>query len=69
MIRPPNCSVQTPRKMRLMEPVKTGVATRSPNCVSLSPSSCLIRTPMIEKIVQTAKHTVNAKVLSPKARY
>ena len=69
MIRPPNCSVQTPRKIRLTDPVRTGVATSRPNCVSLSPSSPLIFTPMIEKIVQTAKQMVKAKVLSPRARY
>ncbi len=68
-MRPPNCSVQTPRKMRLIEPVSTGVATSRPNCVSDSPRSCLIFTPMIEKIVHTAKQTVKAKVLSPSARY
>ena len=36
--------------------------------VSLRPSSCLIRIPMIEKIVQTAKHTVNARVEIQSAR-
>ena len=55
--------------MRLTDPVRTGVATRMPNSVSDSPRSCLILTPMIEKIVQTAKHTVNEKVLNPSARY
>ncbi|MDZ7748329.1 MAG: hypothetical protein U5K43_05400 [Halofilum sp. (in: g-proteobacteria)] len=60
--RPPYFSVQIPRKMRLIEPVSTGVATSRPNWVSLRPRSCLILTPMIEKIVHTAKHTVNASV-------
>ena len=69
MTRPPICSVHTPRKIRLIEPVSTGVATRRPNWLSLSPSSVFICTPMIEKIVQTAKHTVKAKVLSPSALY
>ena len=33
-----------------------------------SPSSCLIRIPMIEKIVQTAKQIVNANVEVQRAR-
>ena len=65
--RPPYWSVQIPRKMRLSEPVRIGVATRMPNSVSLSPRSCSMRIPMMEKMVQTAKQTVNAKVLRPRA--
>src|SRR4051812_35014678 len=51
-----------PRKMRDSDPVRMGVPTSSPNSVSFSPSSSLMRTPMIEKIVHTAKHTVNESV-------
>ena len=66
-MRPPYWSVQIPRKMRLKDPVRIGVATRMPNSVSLSPRSCLMRIPMMEKMVQTAKQTVNANVLTPRA--
>ena len=66
--RPPNCSVQIPRIRRVSDPVSTGVATSRPNCVSLRPSSALISTPMIAKIVQTEKQIVNATVLRPSAR-
>ena len=41
---------------------------RRPNWVSFSPSSCLIRMPMIEKIVQTAKQIVKEMVESQSAR-
>ncbi|KAF0113117.1 MAG: hypothetical protein FD150_2146, partial [Rhodobacteraceae bacterium] len=54
--------------MRVNEPVRIGVATKRPNCVSFSPSSPLMATPMIEKIVQTAKQAVKAIVLSVRAR-
>ena len=37
--------------------------------MSLRPSSSLIDTPIMEKIVHTAKQTVNANVLKPSARY
>jgi uncharacterized membrane protein len=60
--RPPNCSVRMPRKMRLTEPIRIGVATSRPNWLSLRPSSVLMRGPMIEEIVHTAKQTVKAKV-------
>ena len=63
--RPPYWSVQIPRKIRLIEPVRTGVATRRPNWVSDNPKSCFILTPMIEKIVQTAKQNTKATVLIP----
>ncbi len=66
--RPPYCSVQIPRIRRVSEPVKIGVATRIPNSVSFRPNCCLICTPMIAKIVQTAKQTVKATVLSQRAR-
>ena len=39
-----------------------------PNWVSESPSSALILTPMMEKIVQTAKQTVKASVDMDNAR-
>ena len=42
--------------------------TSRPNSVSLSPSSSLMRTPMIEKIVHTAKQTVKAIVDIQSAR-
>ena len=42
--------------------------TIRPNCVSLRPRSCLIWTPMIAKIVQTAKQIVKAMVESHNAR-
>ena len=54
--------------MRTSEPVRIGVPTSRPNSVSLSPSSSLMRTPMMEKIVQTAKQTVKAMVDIQSAR-
>ena len=66
--RPPRRSVHTPRTIRTSEPVSTGVPISNPNCVSDSPSSFLICTPMIEKIVHTAKQTVKAKVDIDSAR-
>ena len=51
-IRPPYCSAQMPRKMRVSDPVRIGVPIRRPNSVSFRLSSCLIRIPMIEKIVK-----------------
>jgi hypothetical protein len=54
--------------MRTSEPVRIGVPTSRPNSVSESPSSSLMRTPMIEKIVQTAKQTVKAMVDIESAR-
>ena len=65
---PPYWSVQTPRNSRTSDPVRIGVPTSRPNCVSFRPSSCLISIPMIAKIVQTAKQMVNANVLRPSAR-
>ena len=50
------------------DPVRIGVPTRRPNSVSLRPSSSLMRTPMIEKIVHTAKQTVKATVDIASAR-
>src|SRR5690554_4211913 len=58
-----------PRKRRLIEPVRIGVAISRPSWVSVRPSSSLIRMPMMEKMVQTAKQRVNAKVDKPSARY
>ena len=54
--------------MRDSEPVRIGVPTSRPNSVSLSPSSSLMRMPMIEKIVHTAKQTVKARVDIQSAR-
>ena len=54
--------------MRDSEPVRIGVPTSRPNSVSLSPSSLLMRMPMIEKIVHTAKQTVKARVDIQSAR-
>src|SRR5690606_40296220 len=45
------------------DPVSTGIAASSPNCVSFRPSSSLIGMPTTANIIQTAKHTVNASVL------
>ena len=53
---------------RISDPLRIGVPIRSPNWVSLNPSSCLIRMPMIEKIVQTAKQMVKERVESQSAR-
>ena len=54
--------------MRTSEPVRIGVPTSRPNWVSFSPSSSLMRTPMMEKIVHTAKQTVKAMVDMRRAR-
>src|SRR5262249_16984563 len=64
----PSRSVQMPSRMRTSEPVRIGMPIRRPNSVSLRPSSDLIVTPMIEKIVQTAKQTVKATVDRDSAR-
>lgn len=47
----------------MSDPVKIGVAISRPNAVSLRPSCALMEMPMIEKMVQTAKHAANANVL------
>jgi hypothetical protein len=54
--------------MRTSEPVRIGMPISSPNSVSLRPSSVLILTPMMEKIVHTAKQTVKAMVDIESAR-
>ena len=66
--RPPYWSDQMPRIRRINEPVRIGVPTSRPNCVSVRPRSFLIWTPMIAKMVQTAKQTVNEMVDSHNAR-
>jgi hypothetical protein len=66
--RPPYFSVQTPRNSRVIDPVRIGVATSRPNWVSFRPNSALMATPMMEKIVQTAKQAVKAIVLRLNAR-
>jgi hypothetical protein len=63
-MRPPKRSVHIPSGSRISEPVRTGIATRMPNCVSLRPSDCLIGMPMTANIIQTMKHTVNEVVLA-----
>ena len=50
-IRPPNLSVSMPSGSRMSEPVSTGIATRMPNWVSLSPSVSLIGMPMTANII------------------
>ena len=66
--RPPYWSVQTPSGERTSEPVRIGVPTSRPNCVSLRPRSFLIWMPMMAKIVHTAKQMVKAMVESHNAR-
>ncbi|MCY1400351.1 hypothetical protein D9M71_154300 [compost metagenome] len=53
----------------MIEPVRIGSATIRPNCASLSPNSSLMRMPMIENIVHTAKFTANESVLIPSTEY
>ncbi len=62
-MRPPYLSVHMPSGMRISAPVSTGVAVSRPNWVALSPSSCLIGTPITPNIIQMAKQTVKASVL------
>ena len=57
-----------PSSMRIEEPVRIGVPTSRPNCVSLRPRSRFIWMPMMEKIVHTAKQTVKAMVDIQSAR-
>ena len=68
-MRPPYWSVQTPSNRRTSDPVKIGVPTSNPNCVSFSPRSSLMAIPVIANNVHTAKQIVNAKVLSPSALF
>ena len=68
-MRPPIWSVQMPRNTRISEPVRIGVPTSNPSCASLRPRSAWILTPMMEKIVHTAKQTVKANVLMPSATF
>jgi MFS family permease len=63
-IRPPYLSVHMPTGRRNSEPVSTGNATSIPNCVSLRSRVFLIGIPITANIIQTMKHTVNAKVLA-----
>ena len=62
-MRSPNLSVHMPSGRRMSEPVSTGMAASSPNCVSLRPSVFLIGMPITANIIQTAKQIVNASVL------
>ncbi|MOA25570.1 hypothetical protein D3C78_1463040 [compost metagenome] len=68
-MRPPKRSVSRPSGRRISEPVRIGSATIRPNCASLRPSSSLMRMPMIENIVHTAKFTANDSVLMPSTEY
>ena len=63
-MRPPNLSVHMPSGTRISEPVSTGVAISSPNCVELRSSVFLIGIPITPNIIHTMKHTVNASVLT-----
>ena len=63
-MRPPYLSVQMPRGTRISEPVSTGMAVNSPNCVAFRLSIFLIGMPMTPNIIQTMKQTVKAKVLT-----
>ena len=62
-MRPPTLSVSMPSGSRTSEPLRTGVATSRPNCVSLSPSEVLSGMPITANIIQIAKQIVNATVL------
>ena len=64
MTRPPNRSVHIPRGSRKRAPVRTGVAVNKPNSVELRPSSARIGIPVTPNIIQTAKQTVNAHVVT-----
>ncbi len=68
-MRPPKRSVIRPSGRRTREPVRIGRATIRPNWDSLRPSSSLMRMPMIENIVHTAKFTAKDKVLMPRTEY
>ena len=68
-VRPPKRSVRMPSGRRVIEPVKIGVATSKPNSVSFKPSWDLMRMPMTENIVHTAKLTVKAKVFMARTEY
>jgi hypothetical protein len=63
-MRPPNLSVHMPSGRRISEPVRTGVATSIPNCVSLRARVSLMGMPMTANIIHTMKQTVNAIVLA-----
>jgi hypothetical protein len=63
-MRPPNLSVHMPSGSRISDPVSTGSATSTPNCVSFRPSACLIGMPITANIIHTMKHTVKATVLA-----
>ena len=63
-MRPPKRSVQMPSGTRTKEPLNTGMAMSRPNSVAFRSSICLIGMPTTANIIQTMKHTVNAKVLA-----
>ena len=53
-----------PSGTRISEPVNTGMAVSSPNCVALRSSIFLIGMPITPNIIQTMKQTVKARVLT-----
>src|SRR5579863_4789524 len=57
-----------PGGSRKSAPVRTGVEVTRPNSRASRPSSRLIGIPITPNISQTAKHTVNANVLTPSTR-
>ncbi len=64
MMRPPKRSVQIPSGNRNTAPVRTGVAVRSPTWVESRFSRVRIGIPVTPNIVRTAKHAVNAQVVT-----
>ena len=65
-MRPPNRSVQIPSGRRNRAPVSTGVAVSRPNSDALRPSSLRIGMPVTPNIIQAAKQTAKARVLTSK---
>ena len=53
-----------PSGTRISEPASTGMAVSRPNSVELRFSAFLIGMPITPNIIQTMKHTVNARVLT-----
>src|SRR3546814_4573181 len=62
--RPPNRSAQTPSGTRAIEPDRIGTHTSSPNPVSDRHSWTFDSNPMIEQIVQAAKHAIAEMLLA-----
>ena len=55
---PPCRSAHTPSTTRIREPDRNGTPRSNPNCVSERPYCRWISTPMIAKIVHTAKQPI-----------